>query len=418
MSTTRPRTPRRADGEPGTIAPGDVGIPVGIPQSAVAKSPLAATLSRIERASGGLATQSVARMDELLPWFRAVPADQRSWVMLVAQAGIASFVEWLRTPDEAPRLTGEVFGAAPREMARAVSLKQVVELVRVTVEVVETRVETLAAPGEEALLREAVLRYSREIAFAAAQVYAGVAETRGAWDARLEALVVDALFRAEYDDEGLVSRASALGWAALSPVAVVIGGAPNGNPEEVLDAVQRAARHSRTDVLAGVHGDRLVVVLGRASDLPSATAPLLPEFAPGPVVIGPVVTDLGGAGRSARAALSGVRAAAGWPGAPRPVLAADLLPERALAGDEEARGELLFGVYQPLAEAGAVLLETVTAYADSGCTLEATARMLFVHPNTVRYRLRRVAEVCGRSPTDPRDLFILQVAMVLGRLAN
>ena len=80
-------------------------------------------------------------MDEPLPWFRAMPADQRSWVMFVAQAGIASFVEWLRTPEAAPRLTSEVFGAGPRELARSVSLKQAVELVRVTVEVVESGVE-------------------------------------------------------------------------------------------------------------------------------------------------------------------------------------------------------------------------------------------------------------------------------------
>jgi hypothetical protein len=125
-------------GKPAT--PPSLPLPVPAPPAALAGpagvSPLAATLRRIERSSGALATQSVARMDELLHWFRAMPADQRSWVMLVAQAGIASFVEWLRTPDEAPRLTGEVFGAAPRELARAVSLKQVVELVRVTVEVV------------------------------------------------------------------------------------------------------------------------------------------------------------------------------------------------------------------------------------------------------------------------------------------
>jgi hypothetical protein len=380
--------------------------------------PLAATLRRLERATGALATQSVASMDELLPWFRSMPADQRSWVMLVAQAGIASFVEWLRSPNDAPRLTGEVFGAAPRELARSVSLKQVVELVRVTVDVVETRVETLAAPGEEALLREAVLRYSREIAFAAAQVYAGVAETRGAWDARLEALVVDALLRGEHDHDGLFSRASALGWAAMTPVAVVIGGAPAELPETVLDAVQRATRHARADALAGVHGDRLVVVLGGVADPVGATTPLLPEFAPGPVVVGPTVTDLGAAGRSARAALAGLRAAPAWPGAPRPVPAAELLPERALSGDADARAELLEQVYRPLAEAGPVLLETVTAYADSGCTLEAAARMLFVHPNTVRYRLRRVTEACGRSPTDPRGLFTLQVAMVFGRLTE
>ena len=45
------------------------------------------TIRRIEQAAGRLATQSVARMDEELPWFRELPADQRSWVTLVAQAG-------------------------------------------------------------------------------------------------------------------------------------------------------------------------------------------------------------------------------------------------------------------------------------------------------------------------------------------
>jgi PucR-like helix-turn-helix protein/diguanylate cyclase with GGDEF domain len=379
--------------------------------------PATATLRRLERASGALATKSVARMDETLPWFRAMPADQRSWVMLIAQAGIASFVEWLRSPGDAPRLTTEVFRAGPQELARSVNLQQAVELVRVTVEVVEGEVEGFGAPGEQAQLREAVLRYSREIAFAAAQVYAGVAELRGAWDARLEALVVDVLLRGDVD-ETLLSRASALGWAAMTPVAVVIGAAPKGHPEQVLDAVQRAARHAGVDVLAGVPGDRLVVVLGGVEDAMAGTRPLLPEFGAGPVVVGPTVADLGAAGTSARAALAGIRAVPGWPAAPRPVFASDLLAERALSGDEEARRTLVEDVYRPLAEAGSGLLDTVTAYAESGSTLEGAARALFVHPNTVRYRLRRVAEVCGRAPTDPRDLLTLQLALVLGRLAD
>ncbi|HEY6747531.1 MAG TPA: helix-turn-helix domain-containing protein, partial [Mycobacteriales bacterium] len=333
----------------------------------------------------------------------------------IAQAGIASFVEWLRSPGDAPRLTSEVFRAGPQELARTVSLQQVVELIRLTVEVVETEVEGFGAPGEEAQLREAVLRYSREIAFAAAQVYAGVAELRGAWDARLEALVVDVLLRGDFD-ETLLSRASALGWAAMTPVAVVIGAAPKGHPEQILDAVQRAARHAGVDVLAGVPGDRLVVVLGGVQDAVAGTRPLLPEFGPGPVVVGPTVADLGAAGASARAALAGIKAVPGWPAAPRPVLAADLLAERALSGDEEARRTLVEDVYRPLAETGSALLDTVTAYAESGSTLEGAARTLFVHPNTVRYRLRRVAEVCGRTPTDPRDLLTLQLALMLGRL--
>jgi hypothetical protein len=379
--------------------------------------PPAATLRRLERASGALATKSVSRMDETLPWFRAMPADQRSWVMLIAQAGIASFVEWLRSPVDAPRLTSEVFRAGPQELARSVSLQQAVEMVRVTVEVVESEVESFGAPGEEPQLREAVLRYSREIAFAAAQVYAGVAELRGAWDARLEALVVDVLLRGDVD-ETLLSRASALGWAAMTPVAVVIGSTPGGPPEQVLDAVQRAAKHAGVDVLAGVPGDRLVVVLGGAEDAVAGTRPLLPEFGPGPVVVGRTVADLGAAGASAREALAAIRAVPGWPAAPRPVLAADLLPERLLSGDPEARRTLVEDVYRPLAEAGSTLLDTVTAYGESGSTLEGAARALFVHPNTVRYRLRRVAEVCGRTPTDPRDLLTLQLALVLGRLED
>ena len=47
---------------------------------------------------GTLATAAIARMDEVLPWYRAMPAENRSWVNLVAQAGVAAFVEWFRQP--------------------------------------------------------------------------------------------------------------------------------------------------------------------------------------------------------------------------------------------------------------------------------------------------------------------------------
>ncbi|MEP7022039.1 MAG: PucR family transcriptional regulator, partial [Pseudonocardiales bacterium] len=63
------------------------------------------TIRNIEHATGRLATQSAARMDEQLAWFRELPADQRSWVTLVAQAGIQSYVDWLRSPDDVLRLT-------------------------------------------------------------------------------------------------------------------------------------------------------------------------------------------------------------------------------------------------------------------------------------------------------------------------
>jgi hypothetical protein len=384
-------------------------------------TPSEATIRRIEQASGALATRSVARMDDELVWFRQLPADQRSWVTLVAQAGIASFVEWLRSPDEVLRLTGEVFGTAPRELARRVSLQQTVELVRTTIAVVEEHVPGLASPGDEQAVADAVLRFSREIAFAAAGVYATAAETRGAWDARLEALVIDGLVRGvgPTEERSPISQLAALGWRSEGSVTAVTGSAPpNRSATDALDAVHRAARRAGFDVLAGVHGGRLVVVLGGITDPVAAAKAVLDEFSDGPVVIGPVAAQVSGAAAVTAVALSGLRAVTGWPAAPRPVSAEDLLPERTIAGDADARVQLIEAVYRPLLEAGPVLLDTVVSYLDSGRALESTARALFVHTNTVRYRLRRVADLCGHAPTDARGAFTIQLALTLGRLSE
>src|SRR5579863_3954192 len=194
----------------------------------------AETITRLEQSMSALGTAAMTSMDERLPWFRALSAENRSWLGLVAQAGVAAFVDWVKHPERSrPAVTGEVFGTAPRELARAVSLQQAVEMVRVIIDVVEARVDELAAPGGQASLREAVLRYTREIAFGAAQVYARTAEARGAWDARLEALVVDSLVRGE-TAEGLQSWASALSWSS-SPVSVIAGRADGDQAELVID---------------------------------------------------------------------------------------------------------------------------------------------------------------------------------------
>ncbi len=410
----------------------------------------ARTLRRLEQASGGLATTSVAVMAERFSWFKRLSADQRAGVLLVTQTGVSNFVAWLGEPTQTIRLTAEGFRNAPRDLARRVSLRQTVEMVRVAIEVFEHRLPLLAVDDRERqLLTEAILRFGREIAFAAATVYASAAESRGAWDARLEALVVDGVVRGEVDD-ALVSRSSALGWDAKRPVTVLVGSPPPENkPEsqpEPLAAMRRTATRLGRSVLLGVQGARLVVLLSGALSEPgpdkpatkaatsatSATAAakdaangrarrgpaerMAEAFGPGPVVIGPTAPTLAAAHLSARDALQGLRAVAGWPDAPRPVRSGDLLPERALAGDPSARAELISDVCEPLASAGGELRRTLAAYLDGGGALESCARALFVHANTVRYRLRRVSEVTGLDPTRPRDALVLRIALIVGRL--
>ncbi|MCI0383284.1 helix-turn-helix domain-containing protein [Streptomyces sp. CNQ085] len=379
--------------------------------------PHPATLRRLEQSSGKLAAAALTRMGEQLPWYRAMPPENRSWIGLVAQAGIAAFTEWFRHPETPQAISTDVFGTAPRELTRAITLRQTVEMVRTTIEVVEATIDEVAAPGDESVLREALLVYAREIAFATAQVYAQAAEARGAWDARLESLVVNAVLSGEAD-EGAVSRAAALGWSSPEHVTVVLGTAPDGDSELTVEAIRRASRHAKLQVLTGVLGDRLVVVAGGSDDPLHVAKSLIGPFAAGPVVAGPVVGDLLSATRSARAAAAGLKACAAWPDAPRPVLADDLLPERAMAADPTARALLVEEVYRPLQEAGAALLETLSVYLEQASSLEGAARMLFVHPNTVRYRLRRVTDVTGWSPSDVRSAFTLRVALILGRLAD
>lgn len=382
------------------------------------------TLAWLRKISGELATATLKRLEDTLPWYGDMPPSRRSAVGLVAQAGISSFISWFDDPRSTPWIAADVFGAAPRELLRSVSLQQTLQLIRVVVSVVEERVKDTSEP-----LREAILLYSREIAFAAADVYARAAEARGLWDARLEALVVDSILTGEYDDQ-LPSRIAALGWHGHGEVSVLVGTTP---PVLDVDQLRRTARHMSADVLIGVQGNRLVLVIGRThpSDAPDETigaAPLVgfmelaeqlePGFGSGHLVLGYEVPAIVDASKSARAALAGFAVAKAWRNCPRPVHADDLLPERAFAGDPLARATLISRIYRPLQDHSTELLTTLRCYLDNGRSLEATARELFVHPNTVRYRLKRVTDVIGWDATGAREALILQSAVIIGAISE
>jgi DNA-binding PucR family transcriptional regulator len=194
-----------------------------------------------------------------------------------------------------------------------------------------------------------------------------------------------------------------------------------------VDAIRRTARHHDTDVLVGVQGNRLVVVVGRRLEEDSThevisfidiAAALDDSFGPGTYVVGPTVPAVVDAVKSAKAALAGFSVAKSRREPPRPLLADDVLPERALAGDPLARRALIQGIYEPLRDHALDLLGTVWTYFETGHSLEATARELFVHPNTVRYRLKKVIEVIDWDPGVPRDAFTIHVAVILGSMSE
>lgn len=370
----------------------------------------ATTARALERASGQLATAATARMDDRLAWFRDLPAEQRSWVGLIAQAGIAAVISWYRDPTTATPSAVDVFATAPRELAGAISLEQTVEMVRCTVDLLEELLPELAGPESAADVRDAVLTYSREIAFAAAEIYARAAEARGAWDARLEAHVMESLLRGDTGPD-IAGQAAALGW---HPRAVALVGAPpEGATAAALQVMRRSAEHHGLTLLTALHGSALVVLASGTDDGERTARLLAPHFGAGPLMIGPGIHRIDDIAASCRAALSAYAVAPAWPTAPRPCHADDLLPERTLAGEAEARRLLLAQIMDPLDPDQVRTLEVLL---EEEGTIEGTARALFVHPNTVRHRIRRIEALTGCSPLDARDRLALRLALSLSRL--
>ena len=374
-------------------------------------------LRRLKQYSGRFSTQAVTVMQERLPFFAELEASQRASLALVVQTAVASFVEWMTDPHSNVNYTARAFELMPQDLTRRMPLRHSVDMLRVTMEYFEEVAPVLTRDEEQlTALTVGIMKYSRDLAFSAATAYADAAEARGSWDSRMEASVVDAVVRGDTGPE-LLSRAAALNWDTTAPATVVVGTAPPGREDRASQDVRDiAARHGRA-ALIDVHGTYLVaIVSGQLTQTEKVFGDLLGAFSDGPVVIGPTAPMLTAAYHSASEAISGMNAVAGWRGAPRPVLARELLPERALMGDASAIAALHTDVMRPLADAGPTLTETLDAYLDCGGAIEACARKLFVHPNTVRYRLRRIADFTGRDPTLPRDAYVLRVAATVGHL--
>ena len=379
-----------------------------------------ALLKRITRYSGTLSTEAVRALELELPFFAELSADQRAEIQLIIQSAVRDFVTWMRNPQAQHTDTIAGFKLLPKGLGQGLSLQQTVQLVRSTLEYFELVMPRITHnERQRGLMIAAVLKFGRELGFTAAAVYAAAAENRGAWDTRMEAMIVDAVVRGDRHAD-LTSGASALNWDPTTAATVIVGSPREDLGLASVPAVHRAAVASDRHALAVLQGARLVVILsGELESSASIPAAVLDAFSSeAPVVHGHTVGSLVEAPDSAAEALLGASAVSGWPGAPRPVAAMDLLPERVLGGDRGAATMLVERIVTPLRGADSSVEETLRAYLDSGGHVEACARELYVHPNTVRYRLKRVSQITDFDPLNARDAFVLRIALVLGKFAE
>ncbi|MFI8520957.1 PucR family transcriptional regulator [Streptomyces sp. NPDC085481] len=238
---------------------------------------------------------------------------------------------------------------------------------------------------------------------------------------------IDDLLYGRSDLGRLAERAERFGLllSHAHAVAVAQGPEPYSDGYEVTRTVESslAARFGNRRILLTTKDGRLICVA------PADEPDVLAHFAKqayaatdgGQVAVGRSHPGAGGVVHSYEEALNALDLAARM-NLDAPVLyAADLLVYPVLTRDRQAMADLVRTVLGPLQQArgGAKpLLDTLTAYFDSGCVTAQAARRLALSVRAMTYRLDRIHHLTGADPGDPVQRYTLQTAVVGARLLD
>ncbi|MGW3244377.1 PucR family transcriptional regulator [Streptomyces sp. NPDC001070] len=226
---------------------------------------------------------------------------------------------------------------------------------------------------------------------------------------------LEALLGGRVEPAGVAEAAAALGLPCTGRYAVVV----------VRDS---SGFHRRPPARTGVPDGPKVhrafplgveVLLAELGDLPPgdfAAALVLPTGAQ--AGLSPVVEQLSSVGRARELAELALRTCTRGG---EVALLDRRYPAGLLARRPEVAGEVASGLLGGLPAVDPVertlLLETLEAWLDADGSVERAAATLFCHANTVWRRLRRLEEVTGRSPSRPRDMVHLALALDAQRIA-
>ena len=390
------------------------------------EDPAEAQQARQVTAASGTAMEQILlktldHLDEALPWTRSLPADGRRTL----EGAVRTALDDLRSRlDSQGAEDSEVPSPVPAELSRSLGPHRAMELTQVILDMLEEAGRTMGAEGERA-----TLVYTRQAATAAAELYADLAETRSGRKAVTESRIIRHLIEKTADTR-TVDDLARLGWPTEFDCFAVVGEAQGNDDGQGMENARQpihttVVRQGGRALVGESEGLMVVLINPDRSGTPADfCASILRFFTDeSAVCLGPLRHGISGAEDSIRAALSTHAAAPAvadpiTAALPRPLHADDLLPERALNGDTDAADQLYQEVYVSLAgqDPDGPLPTTLLTFLRSGNSLEVTAKKLGIHPNTVRYRLRRCVEVTGWDAMDPRESFVLRAALIIGRI--
>jgi hypothetical protein len=396
-----------------------------------------AIIARLEHQADAIADCSVERYHDEIIDYRSIRAATQSDVRTMAAGFLQEVLEAIRrgSPIESSHL--ESFrNSGARRVYQGVSLEALLRAYRIWAQVVWSYVDEAAVTPTE---REAALWMVRQLlthvdvaSTLVAQAYldalAGV-PTEG--DVlrldELEALLGDhassgAHLRPEIR-ELLESTESFSVVIVQARDPLTMGRAPS---TELVAEIRRHLRPQDSIVLIGIRESEAIAIYPRCTlaesylveEQASALARDLVSFAVG---IGHQHSGREAIARSYAEAREAVAIALASSGPVRAISFADVLLTDVVSASRHAQ-TLLEETIAPLAAydelRNASLVATLRAYFDSGFSLTRSGTALHVHPNTVMYRLSRIAQLTGRDPLKPRDFLLLLLGLQLFDLSG
>lgn len=372
----------------------------------------------VPEAAAAVAQRALGRIDALLerlgaayrdvPEYAALPPGViEDEVLPVSREIVEGF---LRAAARGEVAQTEQFPAAAlsgrRRLELGVPLEPMLHVYRIAGRLVFDEIAAVTGPAEKdvlATLGRGWIDYIDRASSVAASGYLQASHERlRRLDALRGALLDSLLAAADASDAAAVAAEFSV---ALAPrYVVVLVAAP-----EVAAHVDRIAAAAPAGSVTGVRGTHVVVLAPGAvpdaslvADVPGAVVAVSAPAEPG--------LELASELRRAESVLA-VAAAAGVPGWHGPD---DLLLERLVAASPqvaESLGRLVLGPLRR-ADRGGLVESTLRCFLATGSVPETATREL-VHPNTVTYRLRRVAERTGYDPRRPADAAILALALLV-----
>ncbi|MFA9444476.1 PucR family transcriptional regulator [Egicoccus sp. AB-alg6-2] len=264
-----------------------------------------------------------------------------------------------------------------------------------------------------------------DLATASIDAYRVTTEEVTAHYDRLAGDLVTGLIAGALRGEQINHLATSLGWDEdVEDVRALALSTQSGADVTDVVALQRAVlavlgtdRAGRI-VSGSAEGCDVLLIPGELTDdLVRRLVVLLDEFAPlAPrLTVGRSVADLASAGASCRQALAAMQTVRRSAASEHVVAYDAVLLDVLATADEEAAAALVDRYLRPLA-GRPHLTETVEALARCDLSISRTAEMLYVHPNTVLYRLARVRDLTGADPRRALDLFAFVAAIRANRV--